>query len=294
MRAAEQGLLMLCCKLGQPVKPLSAAEYRQMEAYVAAMLLTRPGDNFGQVTPKYLASLGYNEEMSKRIVSLLDRSDVLRDYLAAQPDITVLTRLDERFPHRLRKLGSDCPAALFCKGDADLLNTRCISAVGSRLLFERGRDFAQQIGELAAEEKFTLVSGGAAGADTVAQEACLRAGGRVISFVPDELTKQEARENVLYCSAYGYDLPFSSARALYRNHLIHALGEKVFVAQCPSTSGGTWSGASANLKRNLSEVYVLADGSDGANALCALGAIAVEDRLPPISDLLAYQLSIFD
>lgn len=294
MRAAEQGLLMLCCKLGQSVKPLSAAEYQQMESYVSAMLLTRPKDNFGQVTPKFLASLGYHEEMSKRIVSLLDRPDVLKDYLAAQPGISVLTRLSEQFPHRLRKLGNDCPAALFCRGDASLLNTRCISAIGSRLLFERGRDFARQIGELAAQENFTLVSGGAAGADTVAQEACLRAGGKVISFVPDELTKHDARENVLYCSAYGYDLPFSSARALYRNLLIHALGEKVFVAQCPSTSGGTWSGASANLKRGLSEVYVLGDGSDGANALCALGATAVEDRLPPISDLLAYQLSIFD
>lgn len=294
MRGTEQGLLMLCCKLGQPVKPLSAAEYKQLDAYVSAMLLTHPQDSFEHISPKYLASLGYHEEMSKRIVSLLDRPDVLKDYLAAQPDISVLTRLDERFPHRLRRLGGDCPAALFCKGDADLLNTRCISVVGSRLLFERGRCFAQQIGALAAKEDFTLVSGGAVGADTAAQEACLNDGGRVICFVPDELTKHTARENVLYCSAFGYDLPFSAGRALYRNLLIHALGEKAFVAQCPNSSGGTWSGASANLRRGLSEVYVLDDGSDGANALCALGATAVEDRLPPISDLLAYQLSIFD
>ena len=92
---------------------------------------------------------------------------------------------------------------------------------------------------MAAREGFTLVSGGASGADTAAQEACLAAGGTVICFVPDELSRYAPRKNLLYCSADGYDLSFSASRALRRNHFIHALGEKVFVAQCPGTSGGT-------------------------------------------------------
>ncbi len=295
MRGAEEGLLLLCCKLGQPVKPLTPAEYRQMEAYVAAKTPTCAQGDPGRITPQQLAALGFSEEMSRRVVSLLDRPRVLHDYLSAYKDIAAVTRLDEaRFPQRLRRLGGDCPAVLFCKGDLSLLRARCIAAVGSRMLFARGRKFAQEIGRIAAGEGFTLVSGNAAGADTAAQEACLNAGGRVICFVPDELTQYAARENVLYCSTNGYDLPFSAARALYRNQLIHALGEKVFVAQCPGTSGGTWAGTSYNLRHGLSDVYVLSDGSDGANALCELGAIPVEEPLPPLSDLLSYQLSIFD
>ncbi|MBQ3357136.1 MAG: DNA-processing protein DprA [Oscillospiraceae bacterium] len=294
MRGAEECLLLLCCKLGQPVKPLTPAEYKQMESYVAAVTLTRPKGDLGSITPRYLATLGYNEEMSARILSLLNRPRVLHDYLTAHRDIHVLTRLDEAFPQRLRRLGGDCPPALFCKGDTALLHTRCISAVGSRMLLARGAAFAQEVGRRAAKEGFTLVSGNAAGADTAAQEACLRAGGSVVCFVPDELTRYAVRENVLYCSAYGYDLPFSGSRALYRNLLIHALGEKVFVAQCPSTSGGTWSGTSENLKRRLSDVYVLNDGSAGANALIALGATGVKDSLPPIAELRPSQLSIFD
>ena len=295
MRGAEEGLLLLCCKLGQPVKPLTPAEYRQMESYVHAMTLTRARGDLGRITLKHLATLGYNEEMSKRILSLLERPRVLHDYLTAHKDISVLTRLDEKkFPQRLRRLGGDCPAALFCKGDMSLLNTRCVAAVGSRMLFARGYAFAQEVGRRAAAEGFTLVSGNAAGADTTAQEACLQAGGKVVCFVPDELTKYAARENVLYCSAYGYDLPFSNGRALYRNLLIHALGEKTFVAQCPGTTGGTWSGTSENCKRGLSAVYVLNDGTDGAKALCALGAIPVEEPLPPIAELQPSQLSIFD
>lgn len=294
MRPSEEILLLLCCKLGQSVKPLSPSEYKQLEAYIRAMQVTRACDDDFEITPKHLASLGYNEEMSERIRILLGRTDVLKSYLAAQPDISVLTRISDGFPQRLRRLGPDCPAALFCKGDPELLQTRCISLVGSRLLFPRGRIFAEKIGTMAAEEGFTLVSGGAAGADTVAQEACLAAGGYVISFVPDVLQDYTPRPHLLYCCAEGHDMPFSNGRALRRNAFIHCLGEKVFVAQCPSTSGGTWAGASDNLKRDLSEVYVLNDGSDGAAALHGLGANYVEDELPPLTDLLSYQLSIFD
>ena len=294
MRGAEEGLLLLCCKLGQPVKPLTHAEYRQLESYAAATSQLCRQDDSGAVTPQFLATLGCGREMRDRILTLLGRKRALRDYLNAYPDISVVTRLSDAFPHRLHRLGADCPAALFLKGDASLLNTRCISAVGSRRLYPRGCRFAQEIGRLAAREGFTLVSGNALGADSVAQEACLQAGGRVICFLPDELTKYAARENVLYCSAYGYDLPFSTTRALYRNLLIHALGEKVFVVQCPRPSGGTWSGTYANLKRRLSDVYVPDDGSDGVNALLSLGAIPVREPLPPTSELPSCQLSIFD
>lgn len=294
MRPSEEGLLLLCCKLGQPVRPLSPSEYKQLEAYVRAMNLTRSKDDFQEVTPKYLASLGYSEEMSQRIHSLLDRPEVLKSYLAAQPDISIITRISDRFPHRLRRLGSDCPPVLFCKGDTALLDSRCISLVGSRMLFPRGSAFARRIGTMAANEGFTLVSGGASGADSAAQEACLAAGGDVICFVPDRLESYSSHPHVLYCCAEGYDLPFSNTRALRRNFFIHAMGEKTFVAQCPRTAGGTWQGSRENLKHGWSELYVLNDGSEGADALARLGASFVEDDLPPLADLLSYQLSIFD
>lgn len=293
MQAAEKSLLLLCCKLGQAVKPLTAAEYRQLSEYVRVMALTRARQDT-EVSPEQLMSLGCSPEMSRRVTGLLDREKALQEYLSKAEDTAVVTRISQGFPRRLFRLEGDCPAALFCKGDVRLLNSRCISLVGSRLLFPRGRDFARQIGQMAAQEGFTLVSGGANGADTAAQEACLAAGGTVICFVPDELSRYAPRENLLYCSADGYDLSFSSARALRRNHFIHALGEKVFVAQCPNTSGGTWAGTSDNLKHRWSEVYILRDGSDGAEALMALGAVGVDENLPPLADLLSYQLSIFD
>lgn len=293
MQAAEKSLLLLCCKLGQAVKPLTPAEYRQLSEYVRVIALTR-AEQDNEVSPEQLMSLGFCPGLSRRVASLLDRENTLREYLSKAEDTVVVTRISGSFPRRLYRLEGDCPAALFCKGDLNLFNSRCVSLVGSRLLFPRGRAFARRIGQMAAREGFTLVSGGANGADTAAQEACLEAGGRVICFVPDELNRYAPRQNLLYCSADGYDLPFSAARALRRNHFIHALGEKAFVAQCPATSGGTWSGTSDNLRHRWSEVYVLRDGSNGTEALMALGAIGVEDNLSSLAELPSCQLSIFD
>lgn len=291
MRPTEEGLLLLRCRLGQPVRPLHEAEYRQL---VAVLHQARVVGTHTQVTDELLRAYGFERALRERMLTLLHRREVLYRYLAAAPEITVLTRLGEDFPQRLHRLGEACPPVLFCKGAVSLLQTRCIALVGSRRIDAQGSAFAAHIGTLAAKEGFTLVSGGAVGADSIAQEACLRAGGRVICFVPDAVVRYPMRENVLYCSDEGYEFVFSSARALRRNLFIHALGEKVFVAQCPQCRGGTWAGTKENLRRGLSEVYVLRDASEGVAALTALGAVLLDGFPPELCSLTPSQLSIFN
>lgn len=291
MRSVEEGLLLLRCKLGQTMRPLNEAEYRQL---VALLQRAKAAGMQGQLTEELLRSFGVEASVRERVLMLLHRREALRRYLDSAPGISVLTRLGEGFPQRLRALGEDCPPALFCKGALSLLNTRCVALVGSRRLYERGSAFAAHIGMLAAREGFTLVSGGAVGADRIAQEACLNAGGSVICFIPDALTRYPARKNLLLCSDEGYELKFSSARALRRNLYIHALGEKTFVAQCPQCRGGTWSGTRENLRRGLSEVYALQDGSEGVAALAMLGAVLLDEFPTEFSDLESPELSIFN
>ena len=87
----------------------------------------------------------------------------------------------------------------------------------------------------------------------------------------------------------GYDLPFSAQRALSRNHFIHAMGEKTLVAQCRAGAGGTWDGTTENLRRGWSPVFVSDDGSEGAQALIARGAVPVR-TLSGLDDLQPAQL----
>lgn len=278
MRPLERGLLLLCCPLGDPeAGALSLAQARELSKRARAVGL-REEDPLREMTLRDVQRLGYSQAQAGHILSLLARERLLDGYLLAaeKAGVTVLTRLDARFPRRLREqLGFRCPAALFCRGDLSLLKRRCISVVGSRQLQRPGAAFAAQAGRLAAIEGFTLCSGDAAGADRTAQEACLQEGGSALIFPATELVSCPVRPDVLYAAEDGFELGFSAHRALARNRLIHAMGEKTLVAQTSLGKGGTWSGSLDNLQHAYSPLFVFDDGTDGAQALCARGATPV-------------------
>ena len=293
MRQTERGLLLLCCPLGDAMAgALSLAQARELSRRARAAGIGEE-DPLRDVTVKDVRRLGYSEYEAGHIVLLLGRERQLDGYLLAaeKAGVTVITRLDTRFPRRLRdQLGARCPAALFCRGDLELLQSVCVSVVGSRHLASPGAQFAAQAGRLAAREGFTLCSGDAMGADRTAQEACLRGGGSVLIFPATELVYCPARENVLYAAEGGFELGFSAQRALGRNRFIHAMGEKTLVAQTGFGKGGTWSGSLDNLQHEYSPLFVFDDGSEGARALCARGATPVQ-ALTSLQALTPAQLS---
>ena len=293
MTNAEKGILMLMSPLGSGRDmPLSCSQFHSLRK---VMEHTRPGEN-GEVTESALRAMGIGSRLAAQIVSLLDREKLLDAYLTAgwRKGIGTLTRLDKHFPRILeRKLGMNAPPVLFCKGDPALLQNPCVGLVGSRKILAQNRAFAERIGLLAAKEGYTLVSGGAYGADSAAQNACLKNDGKVIVFTPERLDRIQERENVLYCSEGGWDLEFTAQRALSRNRLIHAMGDKTFVAQCDAGRGGSWRGAEENLRHGYSRVFVFWDGSDGAVSLLEKGAI---ETLEPASirELNPGQRSFFE
>ena len=184
MTPQAQVTALLCCALGDAVSPLTAAQAKQV-----LLRLERAGvrDLPRTVSAAELAALGLPAEFAARVAALLDRPDALRRYAARYAPLSILTQSEPEFPARLRRLGAECPPVLFCRGDAALLQTRCVALVGSRSIAGEALEFARRIGALCAEEGFTLVSGDAAGADRAAQDACLRRDGCVVSFVPDAL-----------------------------------------------------------------------------------------------------------
>lgn len=270
---------------------LSLAQARELSRRARAAGIGEE-DPLRDVTVKDVRRLGYSEYEAGHIVLLLGRERQLDGYLLAaeKAGVTVITRLDTRFPRRLRdQLGARCPAALFCRGDLELLQSVCVSVVGSRHLASPGAQFAAQAGRLAAREGFTLCSGDAMGADRTAQEACLSNGGSVLIFPATELVYCPIRKNTLYAAEGGFELGFSAQRALGRNRFIHAMGEKTLVAQCRAGTGGTWDGTTENLRHGWSPVFVNSDGSEGAQALIARGAAPVR-TLSSLDDLQPVQL----
>ena len=273
MTGAERGFLLLCCHLGNPErKPLTVAQFRKLARRVRESEKA-PGDRELELSD--LTALGYSAEDGRRILRLLDEEALLDRYLAKADryGCVPLTRLTPDYPRRiLEALGDDAPGCIWARGDLSLLERPGIALVGSRELRPENRRFAREAGTQAARQGLTLISGNARGADRTAQDAALAAGGGVISIVADLLTDHVPVKGILYLSEEGYDLEFSSQRALSRNRCIHALGLSAIAAQCSMQTGGTWDGSVKNLRFGWSPLYIFNDGSESADLLEQMGA----------------------
>ena len=296
MNARERGFLLLTSQLGNPErKPLSPAQLRSLTQAVSQ------GPRFlddRDLEPKDLQVLGYSPEMALRITALLQEEDLLDHYLtrAKKAGCTPITRVTPGYPALLRRrLGTEAPGCLWAKGDLSILEMPTVSLVGSRDLNTENRAFAKVAGYQAAAQGFALVSGNARGADREAQNACLEAGGCVISIVADELERQTPVDRVLYLSEDVFDGAFTVQRALRRNNSIHALGQAVLVAQATLQKGGTWDGTSKNLRFGWSPVFCFDDGSDASTVLTQMGAELIGmDALADLSSLFKQTQTFFD
>lgn len=296
MNGAEKGFLLLTSKMGNPERRvLSAPQLRLLGQRMKNLSRTEEDRD---LTAEDLISIGYSEEMARRILSLLDEEELLGYYLkrGSHGDCIPATRINRLYPERLyERLGLEAPGCLWMKGDPDILQKKAIALIGSRELHDSNREFAEEVGRQAARQGYALISGNARGADKAAQNACLSAGGSVIAVVADELIKQPPHDRILYLSEDSFDEGFSAQRALSRNRCIHALAEKTFVAQCSYQKGGTWDGSVKNLRFGWSPLYCYADGSPAVETLRQMGANTVDmESLEDFACLQSDTISLFE
>ena len=277
LTAAEYGFLLLTSNLGNPDrKPLTCTQFRELTKRVEnikSQELSRDLDIHD------LVSVGYSPNFAQHILDLLAEEALLQRYLsrARKHDCVPITRATESYPTIVRwRLGLNSPGCLWARGDLSVLSAPAISLVGSRDLREPNGHFAEEVGRQAAIQGLALVSGNARGADKAAQNACLAAGGQVISIVADSLCEQKPKQNVLYLSENSFDEAFSAQRAISRNRVIHTLGRMVFVAQANLEKGGTWDGTVKNLRFGWSSVACFRDGSEASLRLEQMGAYLID------------------
>ena len=295
MTGAERGFLLLTSQLGDPArKPLTAPQFRELTQRVKDMTSRERNRD---VNVMDFIAMGYKEAFARHIVALLQDEELLEyDLLQAKKaECVPITRASEGYPVAVRKrLGLDSPGVLWAKGDASLLNLPKVALVGSRDLQCDNAAFAREVGRQAAIQGYTLVSGNARGADKIAQNACLDAGGSIISVVADSLLEHTRKKHVLYLSENSFDEPFSAQRALSRNRVIHSLGTVTFVAQTQLRQGGTWDGTEKNLRLGWSPVYCFADESLVHSTLVDIGAQDITiDQLTDFSSLPKPAVDLF-
>lgn len=293
MTGAERGFLLLTSRLGDPDrKPLTVAQFRELTRRIKNMTSR---ESLRDVNMQDLVSIGYPESFAGHILALLQETQLLEYYMrqAKKANCYPITRATANYPVTVRRrLGLESPGVLWAKGNSAILELPKVSLVGSRELQTRNAAFAVEVGLQAARQGYVLVSGNARGADKLAQNACLDAGGKVISVVADSLLEYTPQEDMLYLSENGFEEGFTAQRALSRNRIIHSLGAVTFVAQSQLRRGGTWNGTEKNLRYGWSPVYCYADESPAQRTLADLGAQAV--TIGQLSDFSALPKSVAD
>ena len=92
---------------------------------------------------------------------------------------------DARYPLR----------AFYYRGEWDLVYTRSVAVVGARELCEKGAARTRRLVRRLIEDGFTIVSGLAAGTDTVAHRTAIEMGGRTIAVLGTSITDVYPRTN---------------------------------------------------------------------------------------------------
>lgn len=278
-----QAILLLCGRFGERngADPLSPGEYGRLVQWLKAREL-RPAD---------LIECGVSTDLVEaklepaRMEALLARGAAMA--LATEKwlrsGLWIVSRGDENYPQRLKKkLGQDAPALLFGAGEHELLDAGGLAIVGSRNASDLELDFARDVAARCAKDGVAVVSGGARGVDAAAMQGAGEGEGRVIGVLADSLLRASVnRDNrhgieegrLVLVSPFNPEAGFNAGNAMQRNRYIYALSDYALVVQSDYEKGGTWAGATENLKAGWVPLFVRDDAaSKGITGLIKRGA----------------------
>ena len=204
-----------------------------------------------------------------------------KEMIEPEDDKRAITILDEEYPAAFLSL-SDPPFVLFYKGDLNLLKKQCVGIVGSRRVSEYSLKATKTIAK-ALSLKYVIVSGMAKGIDRLAHLEAIHSGiigilGSGIDYIypyaNKDLYELMGNKGLLISEYPDHTIPYAK-HFPFRNRLIAALSDKIFVMKSDIKSG-TMTTVDKALKLGK-EVYVLPyriddDDSLGNNLLIYEGA----------------------
>jgi DNA processing protein len=215
---------------------------------------------------------------------------------AAVAGIHVLPWNDPRFPIGLHAI-SDCPPALWYRGDLTSLSAVAVAIVGSRAASPVSRETALRIAADLAARGVVVVSGLARGVDSAAHRGALTTGrtvavlgsgvDRIYPREHDDLAAQVARSG-LVISEYPPQTPALPFHFPLRNRIISGLSRAVVVIEASEKSGSLiTAGCALEQGREVMAVpgTVLGGRNRGGHALIRDGAKIVESADDIVEEL---------
>jgi len=292
-----KAILLLCGHFGShddsSVKPLTRNQYNKVANWLNNQGM-RPRNLLEEEGRSQLSVFGESGTLTEeRLQALLQRGTALA--LAVENWTNkggwILARSDEDYPKRLRRrLRHLAPPILYGVGDTKLLEYGGVSMVGSRDSSDEALTFVRELATKCAHEGVPVVSGGARGVDKMSMDSALDAEGLVVGALANGLARTArkkkyrnaiAEDRLTLISAYHPNSRFAVWKAMGRNKHIYTLGDRTVVAHSAAGSGGTWAGATENLKHGWVPMFVYATAPvpEGNRKLIKKGAHPIDERI---------------
>lgn len=207
---------------------------------------------------------------------------------------------ESRYPEPLRNIPS-APKELFWLGApaSDWLEKPRVAVVGSRKISAYGQGVTSQIVGDLAHAGVVIISGLALGVDSVAHQACLKAGGITIAVMPGgldqiypyshkNLARQILAKGGTLISEYPLGMPALKQNFIARNRLVSGLADVLLITEASAQSGSLHTARFAlDQGKTIMAVpgNITSPGSEGCNNLIKAGAIPVTSADDIFSEL---------
>lgn len=214
---------------------------------------------------------------------------------------SLITIYDECYPKRLKEIDG-APSILYYKGTLDGIDNLSISIVGSRKATSYGKWAAEKFASELATFGVNIVSGLAAGIDSVAHRSALKSGAKTVGIIGcgidiiypnfnEKLYSELAEKGGVVITEYPFGMQPMPNNFHDRNRIISGLSDGVLVIEAQEKSGTLiTAGHAANQGKEIFAVPGNIDSlySRGTNYLIKDGAkltISIDDIIEEIPEL---------
>lgn len=269
--------LLLCSDLGLDVemkkryKPYTRSQWNKLAERILNSSIQKPSNLLNIEKEVLKDKLLLDDEEINRIIVLLKRGGNIAIEIEKLESvgIHITTRAEKNYPQGLKKVLKEySPPIIYYSGNLDLANKKSVAIVGSRDVDDTGALFTKKFAVKCAKEGYVIVSGGAKGVDSIAENTSIGENGYAISIVSHELNKKIREKAVrnsilegrlLAMSTVNPNSRFTVYAAMDRNKYIYGLSQGAVVVSSSDGKGGTWTGAVQNLKKKWVSLYVRND-----------------------------------
>ena len=187
----------------------------------------------------------------------------------------ILNIENDLYPEMLRKIKNP-PKKLYVCGNKMVLNSNCISVVGSRTNTKYGEKWCKKFVKEFINYGVTIVSGMALGIDKIAHGSAINNGGTTIAVMPSGFNNIYPKENLkLYeqiilsggcvITEYNPNEKASSKKFLERNRIVSGISIATIVVEAAYRSGTSVTAKLANEQER--DVYCIPGSLDNPKSI---------------------------